>query len=331
MRFSTRRQQFLAVARLTVLEITRQPLCLLLALTCVALIALVPLVLMHNLGEDTRLARDSALALHFTFGLIFAGEAASAALSRELRRGTAAVLLSKPFSRELLFLAKFAGVAAAVLLFSAAAALATLLSDRVAERFVSSGPLVGYVTDWITGDLLLASPLVACGLAGYINYRRGRPYGSTAFGLLLACLVLVLLAGGFYDRLGHFAPYHPGLEWRILPVSLLMTLALLVLSAVAITLSTRLSAVPTVTLCSVLFVLGLLSDYLFGRHAASSHLAGFLYRLTPNWQHFWLADALRQGGTVPWTYVGQALLYAAAYAGAVLSLGTLLFRHTEVR
>ena len=326
-----RLQPFLTVARLTTVEVLRQPIALMLALCAVVLTALVPLTLMHNFGEDGRLVRDSALAIHFFFGLFFAGYAASAALARELRGGTAAAVLSTPVSREVFFLAKFAGVAAAVLAFSACAALATLLSERVAERFVATAQLTGYVTDWQTGKLLLAAPAAACLAAALRNYRARRPFGSTAFGLLFSAEGLVLLVAGCFDRTGQWAPYHWLVQWRILPVSFLIAVALVVLAAIAITLSTRLPTAPTVAICSALFAVGLVSDYLLGQHAGDTPAVGVLYGVVPNWQHFWLADALRAGGSVPPSYVVRAVGYAAAYAAAVLCIGMLLFRHGEIR
>ena len=48
--------------------------------------------------------------------------------------------------------------------------------------------------------------------------------------------------------------------------------------------------------------------------------ASVLYTVTPNWQLFWLADALDTGkSTFHWGYVGKAFAYVAAYVGAALA------------
>jgi hypothetical protein len=75
-----------------------------------------------------------------------------------------------------------------------------------------------------------------------------------------------------------------------------------------------------------------MSDYLFGRPAeAGAWWASMLYTLTPNWQLFWLADALDSGKSLfHWGYVGKALVYAAAYVGAALSLAVMLFEEREL-
>jgi len=324
-------RQFAALSTLTALEAIRQPICLLLTTTCLLLIALTPLLIMYKFGEDGKLVRDSALAYHLVFGVLFAGYAASSCLAREVKSGTASAVLSKPVSRELLFLAKFVGVAVVVLAFSLCIGMATLLSERVAEKFVLTSRLLGYLTDWQTGRLLLAVPAAAYIAAGLINYRAKRPFQSTAFALLLLFVLLAFVVSGFFERTGEVAPFDFRVQWRILPASGLIAMALIVLSAIAMSLSTRLQAVPTVTFCVALLVLGLMSDYLFGRTCESSKPAAFLYGLLPNWQHFWACDALNQGGTIPWRYVLNVGVYAAAYSAGVLCLGLLSFRHVEMK
>ena len=64
--------------------------------------------------------------------------------------------------------------------------------------------------------------------------------------------------------------------------------------------------------------------------AARSDLGAILYGLLPNWQHFWVADALNGNGRVPWGYVLRAGVYAALYAAAALAAGTLAFRRREI-
>ena len=323
-------QQFWTLAGLTALEAIRQPICLLLTTSCVIATALAPLLLMHQFGEEGRLARDSGLAFHFVFGLFVAGFTACSSLTREIRNGTASAVLSKPVSRDMFFLAKFAGIAAVVMAFSVCATMATLLSERVAERYVYTEKIVGYITDFQTGVCLDVAPLAAYLVAGFLNYRKRRPFESTAFAWVMALLVVTFLGAGLFDRLGQFHPFHPLVQWRIVPASLLVTMALLILAAVALALSTRLSPVMTLTGSSGLFVLGLLSDFLFGRHSSESPVAGCLYRLIPNWQHFWMPDALANGGAIPAFYLAQASLYFLLCLAGVLCLGMLSFNHAEV-
>ncbi len=120
--------------------------------------------------------------------------------------------------------------------------------------------------------------------------------------------------------------------WQILPASALIGLALVVLAAVAVALATRLDTVATLSLCTVVFLAGLMSDYLFGRVADQNQLAALIYAALPNWQHFWMTDALgKEGGGIPWVYVGRTAVYAVFYLAGVLCWGILAFRRMEVK
>src|SRR2546425_392817 len=85
--------------------------------------------------------------------------------------------------------------------------------------------------------------------------------------------------------------------------------------------------VAALAICSAVFLLGLMSDYFFGRHAQSgSWLASVLYTIIPNWQLFWLADALDTDRTFfVWGYVAKGSVYVVCYAGAALAVATALF------
>lgn len=319
------------MAGLAAMETWRQPIFVLLTTAAVALTTLCPLLMLFHFGEEGKLARDSGLAFQFIFGLLVAVHGAGRALSREMEMGTASAVLSKPVGRGAFFVAKFAGLVAVLCLFSLCTGLATLLSERTSEKFSSTAELLGYVTDWQTGNMLLAAPFLALAGAAFLNYRMRRPFGSTASVLLLIALLAVLLIAGFFDRTGLPARFAFQVQWRIVPATLLVLLALVVLAAFTLGLSTRLSLVPTLALSLGILVLGLVSDHLFSRAAGTSRVAALLYALAPNWQHFWVSDGLDNGGVIPLRYVGRAAGYALVYTSGLLCLGTLSFRHRDMR
>jgi hypothetical protein len=121
-------------------------------------------------------------------------------------------------------------------------------------------------------------------------------------------------------------------DWRLVPAGILILFALWILAAVAIACSTRLDTIPTLAICSAIFLIGLMSDYFFGKRAeAGEWWASVLYSAIPNWQLFWLADAIETGkSTFQWAYVGKALGYAVCYAGAALAVGAALFEEREL-
>jgi hypothetical protein len=121
-------------------------------------------------------------------------------------------------------------------------------------------------------------------------------------------------------------------DWRLVPAGILILFAFWIFAAVALACSTRLDMIATLTVCSAIFLLGLMSDYLFGQLAErGSWWASALYSAVPNWQLFWLADALETGkDTFSWAYVGKAFAYMIFYAGAALSVAVALFDDREL-
>ena len=136
----------------------------------------------------------------------------------------------------------------------------------------------------------------------------------------------------FYTKEVKPQAFATGVDWRLIPAALLVLFALWILASLALACSTRLDMIPTLAICSALFLLGIMSDYLFGRPAdAGSWWASVLYTITPNWQLFWLADALETGkNSLHWTYVGKAFGYAVCYVGAALAMAMALFEEREL-
>jgi len=108
-------------------------------------------------------------------------------------------------------------------------------------------------------------------------------------------------------------------------------MALWALAAIAITCSTRLSLIPSLVICLGIFLVGLVSDHFFGTRAEAGALwAKFLYALIPNWQLFWMADALAEGKTIPWHYLLQSLHYVVGTVAISLGLAVWLFEDREL-
>jgi hypothetical protein len=74
-----------------------------------------------------------------------------------------------------------------------------------------------------------------------------------------------------------------------------------------------------------------MSDYLFGQRAEQGEAwASAAYAVLPNWQLFWMSDALGMDKAIPWSYVGRTLAYSAGYLGAVLAVALALFQDREL-
>lgn len=316
-------RQFIAIARLALLESLRQPVVLLLALAGVVFTGLMPLLITHVLGDGQRMVRDSALALHLVSGLVLGSYAACASLRDEVRRGTASAILSKPVGRSLFLLAKFAGLAAVMAFYSLLLAVATILACRTAAQ--------DYLLDfWGSGPLLLAV-VVAALSGGLQNYLLRLPFTSRCFGTLLVTVPAALAWSATVDVEGaRAAVFGSALPLDTVPASLLILMAILILTGLSVSLATRLDVVPTLAGCASLLMAGLMSDYLFGAQAAHQRLPALLYGVLPNFQHFWAVDALARG-PLPWSYVVEAGQYGALYLAGILCAGLVAFRHMELK
>ncbi len=314
--------QFLAIARLAAIEAIRRPVFLLVSLSCLAGIVLMPLLLNYTLGDSARIIRDSALALYFVGGLLLAAHAAGEAFARELRRGTAAAILAKPVSRAVFFLAKAAGIAAAIFLYTVAALAAALLAVRAGADDLR--------LDWAAALPALLALVLAPALAGAWNHRTRRPFPSAAFFLLLFFLLLALaVSAGFPTPLDHLS-FPDNFTWSILAVGLLLFFCLGMAVALSAALATRLPVMPVLLLCAGFFLFGLMGDYFLGPHLGDSFAARAAYAALPNVQAFWLLDALDASARIPASYVALSAAYAAAWSAAALALGLASFRSLEI-
>ena len=323
-------RQLWALSRLTALEVVRQPICLLITISGILLMALSSLQA-FQFGEDGKLARDSCFAIHFIFGLFLGVYASCTVLTDEIRNGTALVVLSKPVSREVFFLSKFFGITILVVVFSACAIAASLLTEKASPKF--------YFGEALPLAAMLCAVIGSLAVAGIANYVSNRPFASTAFMLLLVFMLLGLAttaalhnpASGIRVYEGHAMQVSTAIQWRIIPAGLLVTMALVVLSAVALTFATRLDTIPVLIASTFVFFAGLLSDYLFGYLGAASPMAGLGHTLVPNWQYFWMADALTHRATISPRYLVLAAGYAICFVTAILGVGVMLFRNREIK
>lgn len=315
-------RQFITIAGLTALETIRKPITYLIFITSMTLVMLFPMIITHTLGDAFVIVCDSALALQFVCGLLLGSYAASSSLTRELRAGTAGSVLSKPVGRGVFFLAKYAGIAVVMLAYSAGLCMATMISGLAAWH--------SYHVNWYAPPFLIAALVIAQVVAGMINYTRRRPFCSNAFILTLVCTFVAFAGAGWIDPAGRWTSFGAMYNWSLVSVSLLVAMGVLVLSALALALAVRLENVAVLSACTVVFFLGMMSDYLFGRGADASWIQRLFYIVLPNWQNFWVVDAIRLETEVPGFYLVRAAAYAATYILSMLFFGWFAFNRTEV-
>ncbi|HVU07616.1 MAG TPA: hypothetical protein VHG89_03635 [Verrucomicrobiae bacterium] len=318
-------RQFLTIAVNAFMELIRQPVFLLLMTGSVAFEIFLAVPYYFAFGDEPKLVENSALAVMLLSGLFGAVLSASSSLAREIRTGTALAVLSKPVGRVQFLLAKFTGLAVALAVLTYVNMIGVLLASRMAFDAYGS-------TDLPAIGIFSAGIISAYALAGFSNFFLRRPFVSDAvFATVIFATLAVFLIFQFTtqkESLGAMGK----VNWNLLPAGILILFALWILAAVALACSTRFDTIATLAICSAIFLVGLMSDYFFGRRAeAGEWWASTLYSIIPNWQIFWLADAIESGkSTFQWGYVGKAFAYAVCYAGAALAAGAALFEEREL-
>jgi hypothetical protein len=181
-------------------------------------------------------------------------------------------------------------------------------------------------------EVFCGALILAYGIGALTNYFLRRPFVSDAVMAVVIMAVLAFCVLQFIPRdPGRMGMDYKGMDWRVIPASALILMALLILAALALACSTRVEVLPALAICSALFLIGLVSDYFWGTRASQgSWWASVLYTVTPNWQLFWVADALDENNRIPLAYLGKALGYACAYIGAILALALVVFEDREL-
>jgi ABC-type transport system involved in multi-copper enzyme maturation permease subunit len=316
-------RQFITIAINAFMELVRQPVFLLLMTSSAVFEIFLATPYYFAFGDEPKLVKNSTLAVMLLSGLLGAVLSASASLARELRLGTALAVLSKPVGRPQFLLAKYVGLALALTVLTYVNLLAALLASRMA--FDAYGGV-----DLFAWAIFALGLIAAYSLGGFSNFFLRRPFVSDAVFGMLVTLTVAFVVINFYSKEVKPQPFAAGVDWRLIPAAVLILFALWILAGVALACSTRLDMIPTLAICSAVFLIGIMSDYLFGRRAGS-WWGSVLYTITPNWQLFWLADALDSGKTTfHWGYVAKAFAYAAGYIGAVLAVAVMLFEDREL-
>ncbi len=318
-------RQFVTISANAFMELIRQPVFLLLMTVSAVFEIFLATPYYFAFGDEPKLVKNSTLAVMLLSGLVGAVLSASSSFAREVRTGTALAVLSKPVGRAQFLLAKYAGLVLGLTLLTYVNLAGVLLASRMAFDAYGS-------TDLFAVGIFTLALVLAYALGGFSNFFLRRPFVSDAVLGVVLMVTVAFVVINFYNKEVAPQAFATGVDWRLIPASILILFALWILAGLALACSTRLDMIPTLAICSAFFLLGIMSDYLFGRRAeGGSWWASVLYTITPNWQLFWLADALDTGkSTFHWGYVGKAFGYLVCYAGAALALAVALFEDREL-
>ena len=313
------------ITKNTFIETLRQPVYAIIIIAALLLFFISPSLTMYTMSDDNKLLREIGLSTLFLASLFIAIFSSSGAVADEIENKTIMTVLSKPVRRPIFIISKFLGVSAAVLLAHYICTIGLLMTIR--HGVLES---VNEQHDWT----VIATAGIVFGLSfllsAFLNYVYDWKFTSTAMVLLgiFGTLGMVFLC--LIDKQWQFNPQGNGINAVDVYGSVLLLLAALIIVSLAVAFSSRFNIVVTLSACIGIFLLGLISDYVFGRFAETRIWARIGRFLVPNLQVFWISDAIYEGSEVPLKYVIIGSLYALCYTTAILSLAIALFQRRQV-
>ena len=313
------------ITKNTFIETLRQPVYAIIIIAALLLFFISPSLTMYTMSDDNKLLREIGLSTLFLASLFIAIFSSSGAVADEIENKTITTVLSKPVQRPIFIISKFLGVSAAVLLAHYICTIGLLMTIR--HGVLES---VNEQHDWTVIGTAGVVFVAAFLLSAFLNYVYDWKFTSTAMVLLgiFGTLGMVFLC--LIDKQWQFNPQGNGINAVDVYGSVLLLLAALIIVSLAVAFSSRFNIVVTLSACIGIFLLGLISDYVFGRFAETRIWAKIGRFLVPNLQVFWISDAIYEGSEVPLKYVIIGSLYALCYTTAILSLAIALFQRRQV-
>ena len=281
--------QTLTIARNTLIESLRQPIFFVLIVLSGLFQALNTAASGFSMGYttsaevsgDNKMLLDVGLATIFVTGMLLAAFQATAVISREIENKTILTIVSKPISRPTIIFGKYLGVSGAI--FLAMVVMATFLMFGIRHEVMTKA---SDTIDMPVVVFSLSTVLLSILIAGWTNFFYGWSFTQVAVILM-----------GLFVPLGYIITLmiSPDWQWQSITTDLkpqillacaALVLAVLVMSAVAVAASTRLSQVMTIVVCIGVFVFGLLSNYMLGRRAFVNHYVAIVDTATPQRSEF---------------------------------------------
>ncbi len=314
-----------AIAKNTFIETIRQPVFIVIIGFAILLYILSPSITMYTIDEDVKLLRELGLSTLFLAGLFIAVFSATGALTEEIETGTITTVLSKPINRANFLIGKFLGIVAAVLISHFILSVAHMSAVRHGVLETASDQ-----HDWVVITASSAALLTALLITAFLNYTYDWNFCATVVINTFICSAIAFTVLLFIDRDWKFNPGNTQITLFDFYSSILLLFAIIVLVALAVMFSTRFNVVITLAFCVAAFMLGLISDYVFGRFADTYIWAKIGKIISPNFQVFWVSDAIYQQSSIQPSYIAITSIYAIFYILGILTLAIAFFRNRQV-
>jgi hypothetical protein len=121
---------------------------------------------------------------------------------------------------------------------------------------------------------------------------------------------------------------------RIVPGLVLAFFESVIMAAISVAVSTRLSMLPNLIICGSIFVLGHLAALIVKSSVGENVFVKFIGKLLsvvlPVLDHYEIEGAIAGATTVPAAYLWWALLYSALYCAAAMLIALIFFEDRDL-
>ena len=297
----------------------RDPLFFVVLILSLVLIELFPLLAVFAFNEQIKMVFDSSMALILTFSFLLAILLSDSLIYKEISGGNIMVLLSKPVEKHIFLLGKLTGLLVSLSIYILICCIATLISCYVAIDQFNLNFSVFYIYYFLI--------FIASGFGVLKNFLCRTSFIPTT--VIVIILFLGLQFGCLFITGPDFFTANGFNLLTLIKAMLLIMPAVCVMSAISIFISIRFGLMINMIICFSIFILGLISDYLFGEYVKNGSIFfNFLYALIPNWQFFWVIDAATSGLSISLSYLLWCFIYSMIYVVfcsclAFISLGRI--------
>ncbi len=318
-----------AITQNTFIETIRQPVYGVITVASALLLIFGPSLSMFTLDDDNKLLKDIGISTLLVTGLFLAVFAATMVVTREIERKTVLTVITKPATRGTFIIGKFLGITGAVILSQFLLCLVFIIVVRhgVLQR---ASDHIDYVT--VTFGAIAAALTFIVTLAGNYFYNWKFSSATVISGTFFTIATIIALI--FVDPYWRINPAGNNLHPELIKPMILTIIATIIFTALAVAASTRLELVPTLIICIIAFLGGVMLQPILMPVAHNggiiSYLAWAVLAIVPSINTYVVSNAITGGFPVPWYYVAQSALYAVCYVIAVLLFAIALFRSREI-
>ena len=281
--------QTFIIARNTLVESLRQPIFFVLIIASGLMQALNTAISAFSMGYtetsevhgDNKMLLDVGMATVFVMGMVLAAFQATAVISREIEDKTILTIVSKPIARPTVIFGKYLGVAIAIIM--ATLIMVTFMMFGIRHEVMTRA---SDTMDMPVVVFSMSAVIISVLVAAWTNFFYGWSFSQIAVVLMtplvpLAYIITLMISKGWtFQAIGtDFKP-------QILLACLSLGFAMLVLTAIAVAASTRLSQVMTLVICMGVFVMGLLSNHFLGKRAFLNDFAAIVETAEPDRSEF---------------------------------------------